>query len=120
MTRDNIHDLMMGAVAVALVYALYKHMQSASQTAQTFAVNNPIKPAQGTSYNPANPGAYISLASLLNGAVSDFNSGGSGNISGIDSTIPTISQLNTSVLDATYGGALPATTSVVQVPGAYW
>jgi hypothetical protein len=73
MSRDELQDVMLGAVVVALLYAFYKHAKTAA--APVFSVNNPINPPTGTSYDPANPGAYIPLSSLLSGTVHDITTG---------------------------------------------
>jgi hypothetical protein len=78
--------------------------------AKTFAQSiwNPINPAKGTSYNPADPGAYIWNNDLMNGTVVDFY-----NNDQTSYNTPTIS----SIIDDVIGSP---TRSVVMNPGGYW
>lgn len=81
--------------------------------ARSFAQSiwNPINPLQGTSYNPANPGAYIPNSQLINGTIHDIMTGNQSSY-----FQPTISAITDSVLT---GGQKPQQT-VIKNPGAWW
>lgn len=70
MTRDDIHDLALGAALAILGYALYKHFQAgqplpaSTATAVTAVENN------YTTSGPTSP--YTSLTDLLSGTVHDI------------------------------------------------
>lgn len=72
---------------------------------------NPINPLQGTSYNPANPGAYIPNSQLINGTIHDIATGNNSSY-----YMPTISAITESVLT---GGKAQQQT-VIKNPGAWW
>jgi len=70
MTRDDMHDLALGAALVILGYALYKHFQAgqplpASTSNAVGAVENNY-----TTSGPTSP--YTSLTDLLSGTVHDI------------------------------------------------
>jgi hypothetical protein len=75
MKRDDIHDLMLGAVLVVLGYALYKHFNPTSTTTAP-AVRSPMGIAVGevmgnaTTSGPTSP--FTSLKDLLSGTVHDI------------------------------------------------
>lgn len=71
----------------------------------------PINPLAGTSYDPANPGAYISNSQLINGTIHDYYTGNQSSY-----YTPTISAITNSVL--TGGNASQQT--VIKNPGAWW
>jgi hypothetical protein len=72
MTRDDIHDLIIGAAVVALGYALYQHFKDRkAATPGAFAKIDPMNVDHGFGYDPMNPSDYISLADLLRGTVAD-------------------------------------------------
>ncbi|MES2367195.1 MAG: hypothetical protein V4563_15060 [Pseudomonadota bacterium] len=81
MTREEMHDLLLGVIVVALGYAVWmttkpraQQMPLTQDQAQARTAAAQV-PAQGTStYNPANPAQSLNLASLLSGAVHDISS----------------------------------------------
>lgn len=106
MKKEVIYDIAIGAAIVALGYALWQHFKGGAPAA--FSVSNPLNPAPGVSVNPANPGAFMTLADMLKGAVHDV-------VTGIDpNTIPKTTDIFSSVTGYT------APDSVVKVPGALW
>jgi hypothetical protein len=82
MKRDDVHDLMLGAVLVVLGYALYKHFNPTSATTAP-AAQTPMGIAVGevasnaTTSGPKSP--YTSLQDLLAGAVHDIGGFGGTN-----------------------------------------
>lgn len=75
MNKDELHELLLGVALVALAYAVYKHMNTAapaSLPATSVKLPTAINPSQGVAYNPANPGAYITIDNLLAGTVHDL------------------------------------------------
>lgn len=70
MTRDDMHDLALGAALAILAYALYKHFQGSQPLpASTAAAVNAVENNYTTS-GPTSP--FTSLADLLTGAVHDI------------------------------------------------
>jgi hypothetical protein len=68
MSREELHDLLLGGVLVVLAYTLYKHFKQPVSTqpnpVQT-AVNNAVSNA--TTSGPGSP--FTTINDLLNGAV---------------------------------------------------
>lgn len=70
MTRDDMHDLALGAALVILGYALYKHFQAGQPLPASTA--NAVKAVENnyTTSGPTSP--YTSLTDLLSGTVHDI------------------------------------------------
>jgi hypothetical protein len=70
MTRDDIHDLALGAALVILGYALYKHFQSGQPLPASTA--NAVTDVENnyTTSGPTSP--FTSLTDLLSGTVHDI------------------------------------------------
>ncbi|GGI16887.1 hypothetical protein GCM10008066_06210 [Oxalicibacterium faecigallinarum] len=86
---------------------------SGNTGARSFAQSiwNPINPLAGTSYDPANPGAYIPNSQLINGTIHDVLTGNNSSYQ-----TPTISAITDSVLT---GGA-NQNRPVMANPNAWW
>jgi hypothetical protein len=72
MTKDDIQDLLVGAVVVALGYALWRHFKPAQ--AVVAAPPAPTGPRTGVTVGAPSPSAspFTSLTDLLSGAVHDI------------------------------------------------
>jgi hypothetical protein len=81
----------------------------------TFASLNPFKPASGTAYNPADPGAYIPNAQLINGTIHDYYAGDMSSY-----RTPTLGQIFDDVLSDTYTPGASRPGEFMRAPGAYW
>jgi hypothetical protein len=71
MNKEQLHEMLLGLALVALGYAIYQHTKKASKQTQLKAPSV-VAPSQGIAYNPANPGAYITLDNLIAGTVHDL------------------------------------------------
>lgn len=109
MNKEQIQELAMGAALVALGYALWTRFKPAAGAgSKTMApiftkaptLQNPF-PYQNEGYDPANPGAFVSLTDLIKGTISDISTGydnfsyqasGSEILSSIMGDAPTYSQ----------------------------
>lgn len=65
--NEQTQNVMLYAAFAALGYALWTRFSPAKQTPAALAAQQ-----TGASYNPANPGAFESIASLINGTVHDI------------------------------------------------
>lgn len=74
----------------------------------------PFDPIAGTSFNPANPGAYIPNSQLINGTIHDYYTGNQSSY-----TTPTISAITDSVLSGMYGTGTQ-NQSVIRNPNVWW
>jgi hypothetical protein len=81
---------------------------TSSNGPKNWSIWNPINPDDGTSYNPANPGAPVGVQDLVNGTIHDYYTGDTSSYS-----IPT----TTDIFESVTGGGLD---SIIKVPGAYW
>jgi hypothetical protein len=127
MNKDNLNDLLMGAALVALAYALYRHhapsqVRPMSATNQAnfagvpYSGNDPTRPAQGDSYDPAAPAAFMLVSDLLKGSVHDIV-----NNDQSSSYMPYVSDVvSQAVTDATNPGNVGPQDSIIRVPGALW
>jgi hypothetical protein len=79
MTRDEINDLVLGAVVVVLGYALYKHFKAqqpaAAPSQQQIAIGEAA--GNGNTTGPASP--FTTLQDLLTGTVHDIGGFGGTN-----------------------------------------
>lgn len=94
-------------VVGGVVNGLLGYLNSSRSPSQ-WSVWNPINPDEGTSYNPANPGAPVGVQDLVNGTIHDYYSGDKSSWS-----IPTTTDIFESV---TGGGG----GSIIRNPDAYW
>lgn len=74
MSRDDVNDLILGAVVVVLGYALYKHFKvqapAASSTPTQMGIAVGEVTGNATTSGPTSP--YTSIKDLLSGAVHDI------------------------------------------------
>lgn len=133
MKREDLHDILIGGVVVALAYAMWKHHKVTGNGTgmnnvmgyNTSPLNydrspasgrNPTRPAEGQPYDPISPAAFTTVADLLRGSVHD--------VVGNDQSataIPMVSDVvQQAVSDATNPGGVGPQDSVIRVPGAYW
>lgn len=94
-------------VVGGIVNGLLGYLNAGSAPRQ-WSVWNPINPDEGTSYNPANPGAAVGVQDLVNGTIHDYYTGDKSSWS-----IPTTTDIFESVTGA--GGG-----SIIRNPDAYW
>lgn len=123
MTKDKIYDIALGVAAVALVYAVVRSMKpkGASGPAtggSVFSTWNPFNPDTGESYDPANPGKYISLSDLVKGSINDYFTGGG-------QSYASVGDIRDTAIDDYYGNPSSGNSardngSVVFKPGTYW
>lgn len=108
-----------GAAAVLVAKAMGFNVQSVTGTGKTNAASfaqslwKPFAPIGGTSYNPANPGAYIPNSQLINGTIRDYYQGNTASYN-----TPTINETVSDVLASYYGTT--GTKSIVHNPNVWW
>jgi hypothetical protein len=78
MSRDDIHDLMLGAVVVVLGYALYKHFKQPAAPAPSPATIA-IGEAAGNANTSGPNSPFTTLQDLLTGTVHDIGGFGGTN-----------------------------------------
>lgn len=71
MNQSEVHDLMLGAVAAVLVYALYKHFKPGASAATAPAVA-PVQTGGGAAFAYGEPSPFTSMTDLLTGAIHDI------------------------------------------------
>ncbi|MGZ4837642.1 MAG: hypothetical protein ACXVZR_03770 [Terriglobales bacterium] len=79
MSKDEVHELLMGAALVALGYALYQHFKTKPATAPMPAITTPAQAVENnyTTTGPSSP--FTSLTDLLTGTVHDIGGFGGTN-----------------------------------------
>jgi hypothetical protein len=119
MSKEEMHEILLGVAVVALAYAFMKHAKAVPKVPAVFANKSPIYAAPGTPYDPANPAQFVTVKDLLNGSVHDIITGDTSS-----SAIPTVNDIIGSTIDSgpTYNEqrGFVSQDSVVRNPNAYW
>lgn len=113
MKKDDLLVLAFaGGAAFLIAKAAGFDLSAITTPAKTFAqsIYRPFVPSVGQSIDQANPGAYITNANLIDGAVHDY-------YAGTVARTPTIQEIFDSVLQTTYG---TKPKSIIRVDGAWW
>lgn len=78
MSKEQINELLMGAAAVALAYALYKHFKPGAATAKVSTKSATAAGASaaagGAAFAYGEPSPFTSMQNLLTGSVNDMGS----------------------------------------------